>query len=66
MDYKEDCSDCVFLNRNGTCGNNRSIMFNISTNKRVAQVCRDRRYYDREAFKKYRKKRVIKSIYDYE
>lgn len=66
MQYKQDCTDCVYLNRNGTCGNSRSVMFNIATNFRIAQICSDRRYYNREAFKKYRKKRKIESIYDYE
>ena len=66
MLYKDDCFDCVYLNRNGTYGNSHSVMFNITTNEKVAQLCSDRRYYNREAFKKYRKKRKIESIYDYE
>lgn len=66
MLYKEDCFDCVFLNHNGTCGNKRSIMFNIATNERTAQLCSDRRYYDKGAFKKYRKRRKIETIYNYE
>ena len=63
---KEDCFSCVYLNRNGTCGNKSSVMDNITTNKKEAQHCSDRRYYNREAFKVYRKKRKIQSIYDYE
>lgn len=66
MEIKDDCIGCVYLNQNGTCANNRSIMFGITTNERAAQICRDRRYYDREAVKKYKKKRKIESIYDYE
>ena len=63
---KEDCLSCVYLNVNGTCGNRRSVMFNIKTNDTISQICKDRRYYNREAFKKYRKKRKKQSIYDYE
>ena len=63
---KEDCLSCVYLNVNGTCGNKRSVMYNITTNKKEAQLCSNRRYYDREAFKKYKRKRKIQSIYDYE
>ena len=63
---KDECTFCVYLNRNGTCGNRHSVMYNITTNKQEAQLCSNRRYYDREAFKKYKKKRKIKSIYDYE
>ena len=68
MEYKEDCISCVYLNVNGTCGNNRSIMFGVVTTKPsyAPQLCRDRRCYDKEAFKKYKKKRKIQSIYDYE
>ena len=33
MEYKEDCISCVYLNVNGTCGNNRSIMFGVVTTK---------------------------------
>ena len=63
---KDEYTFCVYLNRNGTCGNKRSVMYNITTNKKEAQLCSDRRYYNREAFKVYRKKRKIQSIYDYE
>ena len=63
---KEDCLSCVYLNVNGTCGNRRSVMFSIKTNDIISQICKDRRYYNREAFKKYRKKRKKQSIYDYE
>ena len=63
---KQDCLSCVYLNRNGTCGNKRSVMYNITTNKKEAQLCSNRRYYDREAFKVYKKKRKIQSIYDFE
>lgn len=66
MEYKEDCSMCVYLNRNGKCGNIYSVMYNICTNEREAQICNDRRYYNRDAFKKNKKKRKIESIYDYE
>ena len=45
---------------------NAVVMYNITTNKKEAQHCSDRRYYNREAFKVYRKKRKIQSIYDYE
>ena len=63
---KDECIFCVYFNRNGTCGNKRSVMHNIATNKQEAQLCSNRRYYDREAFKVYKKKRKIQSIYDYE
>ena len=63
---KQDCLSCVYLNRNGTCGNRHSVMYNITTNKQEAQLCSNRCYYDREAFKKYKRKRKIQSIYDYE
>ena len=63
---KDECTFCVYLNRNGTCGNKRSVMYNITTNKQEAQLCSNRRYYDREAFKKYKRKRKIQSIDDYE
>ena len=63
---KDECTFCVYLNRNGTCGNKRSVMYNITTNKQVAQLCSNRRYYDTEAFKVYKNKRKIQSIYDYE
>ena len=63
---KEDCLSCVYLNVNGTCGNRRSVMFSIKTNDTISQICKDRRYYNREAFKKYRKKRKKQSIYDFE
>ena len=63
---KDECIFCVYLNRNGTCGNKRSVMYNITTNKQEAQLCSNRRYYDREAFKVYKKKRKIQSIDDYE
>ena len=63
---KDECTFCVYLNRNGTCGNKRSVMYNIATNKQEAQLCSNRRYYDREAFKVYKKKHKIQSIYDYE
>ena len=66
MEYKEDCSMCVYLNRNRKCGNIYSVMYNITTNKKEAQLCSNRRYYDGEAFKVYKKKRKIQSIYDYE
>ena len=63
---EEECLSCVYLNVNGTCGNKRSVMYNITTNKQEAQLCSNRRYYDREAFRVYKKKRKIQSIYDYE
>ena len=63
---KDECTFCGYLNRNGTCGNKRSVMYNITTNKKEAQLCSNRRYYDREAFKVYKKKHKIQSIYDYE
>ena len=63
---KDECTFCVYLNRNGTCGNKRSVMYNITTNKQEAQLCSNRCYYDREAFKKYKRKRKIQNIYDYE
>ena len=63
---KEDCLSCVYHNVNGTCSNNKSVMFGIKTNDTISQICKDRRYYNREAFKKYRKKRKKQSIYDYE
>lgn len=63
---KDECTFCVYLNRNGTCDNRHSVMHNITTNKQEAQLCSNRRYYDREAFKVYKKKRKIQSIYDYE
>ena len=63
---KDECTFCVYLNRNGTCGNRHSVMYSITTNKKEAQLCSNRRYYDREAFKVYKRKRKIKSIYDYE
>ena len=66
MEYKEDCKSCIYLNKNGTCGNTRSIMFGVNTNGDQYQSCNDRRYYTREAFKKPKKKRKIQSIYDYE
>ena len=64
--FKDECTFCVYLNRNETCGNKRSVMYNITTNKKETQLCSNRRYYDRETFKVYRKKRKIQSIYDYE
>lgn len=65
---EEECLSCVYLNVNGTCGNRRSVMFGAVTAKSSSppQLCNDRRYYDREAFKKYKRKRKIQSIYDYE
>ena len=66
MEYKEDCKSCVYLNANGTCGNTRSIIFGVATNSVEPQLCNDRRYYTREAFKKQKRKRKIESIYDYE
>ena len=54
MDYVDDCTMCIYLNKDKTCGNNRSIMFGVATNYRHAQSCSDRRYYDRDAFKKTR------------
>lgn len=66
MLYEEDCFGCVFLNNNGNCGNRHSIMFDVPTNERTAQLCSDRRRYDKETFKKYRKRRKIETIYDYE
>ena len=63
---KDECTFCVYLNRNGTCATTRSVMYNITTNKQEAQLCSNRRYYDREAFRVYKKKRKIQSIYDYE
>ena len=66
MEYKEDCMSCVYLNANGTCGNSRSIMFGVQTNADEPQLCNDRRYYTREAYKKPKRKRKIESIYDYE
>lgn len=66
MEYKEDCKSCIYLNKNGTCGNTRSIMFGVATNSGEPQLCNDRRYYTREAFKKTKRKRKIQSIYDYE
>lgn len=65
---KQDCLSCVYLNVNGTCGNRRSVMYGVITIKPSypSQLCNDRRYYDKEAFKKYKRKRKIQSIYDYE
>lgn len=57
---------CVYLNINGKCGNIYNVMYNICTNEREAQICNDRRYYNRDAYKKNKKKRKIESIYDYE
>lgn len=65
MEYKEDCMSCVFLNANGTCGNTRSIMYGIANNAGEPQLCKDRRYYTREAYIK-PKRRKIESVYDYE
>ena len=64
MDYMDDCTMCIYLNKDKTCGNNRSIMFGVATNYRHAQSCSDRRYYDRDAFKKNKRKRKIDSVYD--
>ena len=68
MRFLEDCHSCVYINVNGTCGNNKSIMFGVVTTKPdyPPQLCRDRRYYDKETFKRYKRKRKIQSIYDYE
>ena len=33
MRFLEDCHSCVYINVNGTCGNNRSIMFGVVTTK---------------------------------
>ena len=65
---KQDCLSCVYLNVNGTCGNRRSVMYGVITTKPSypPQLCNDRRYYDKEAFKKYKRKRKKQSIYDYE
>ena len=65
-DYVDDCTMCIYLNKDKTCGNNRSIMFGVATNYRQAQSCSDRRYYDRDAFKKNKRKRKIESVYDME
>ena len=63
---KDECTLCVYLNRNGTCGNKRSVMYNITHTKKEEQHSNDRRYYNRAAIKVYRKKKKIQSIYDYE
>ena len=62
----DDCLGCVYLQRDGTCGCRRSVMSGVVTNMREQQVCHDRRGYSREAFRRYRRKRKIVSIYDYE
>ena len=31
---KDKCTFCIYLNRNGTCGNRHSVMYNITTNKK--------------------------------
>ena len=66
MNMIDDCTMCIYLNKDKTCGNTKSIMFSVSTNYRHAQICRDRRYYDRDAFKRNKKKRKIESVYDME
>ena len=33
MRFLEVCHFCVYINANGTCGNNRSIMFGVVTTK---------------------------------
>ena len=33
MRFLEDCHSCVYINVNGTCGNNKSIMFGVVTTK---------------------------------
>ena len=66
MIYKDDCLGCVFYNMDGTCGNRRSEMYGIATNGRELQLCGGRRNYSREAAKKYRRKRKIETIWDYE
>ena len=63
---KQDCLSCIYLNENGYCSNNKSVMFGIKTNSTVPQICKDRRYYTNESVKKYNKKLKIESIYDYE
>ena len=65
-EYKDECTFCIHLRYNGTCGCVSGIMYGVQTNGRVAQLCKDRRYYTREASKQYKKKRKIESIYDYE
>ena len=62
----DDCLSCIFYNKDGTCGNSRSIMFGLSTNASEHQSCNDRRYYTRESYIKPKRKRKIESVYDYE
>ena len=33
MRFLEDCHSCVYISVNGTCGNNKSIMFGVVTTK---------------------------------
>ena len=62
----DNCFSCIFYNPNGTCGNNRSVMYGVKTNGSENQLCSDRRYYTRNTIVKPKRKRKIESIYDFE
>lgn len=63
---KDDCLRCPFYNADGTCGNRRCEMYGVVTNGREVQSCSCRQYYSREASRRYRRKRKIETIWDYE
>ena len=65
-EYKDDCTFCIYLNDNGKCGCKGSIMYGTQMAGKAAELCKERRYYTRDAWKRNKKRRKIQSIYDYE
>lgn len=65
-EYKDDCTFCIYLNENGACGCKGSIMYGAPMAGKAAELCKERRYYTSDAWKRNKKRRKIQSIYDYE
>lgn len=66
MIYSEYCTECIWLNSNGKCGNKRSVTYNIYMGIDNEYSCASRQYRSREGGVLNKRIRKITSIYDYE
>lgn len=65
MIYNDTCMFCIYY-INNVCRNKKEATYGVHMDEDVVVSCQGRRELTREACKKYKHIRVVKSIYDYE
>lgn len=65
MNHNDTCKFCIYYVKN-VCRNKKEATYGIHMCEDVVVYCQGRREYSRGAFKKFKRIRMVKSIYDYE